>query len=62
MATETKARDKAVKELKQSIQDVQGGIGKVEGFKHAFLSEEEYNRKRQAGELDADRCYFVSEE
>lgn len=58
---EAAARDREIKDIRQSIRDVQGSIGGVEGFKHAFITEEEYNRKRQAGELDPDRCYFIEE-
>ena len=58
---EAAARDREIKDIRQSIRDVQGSIGGVEGFKHAFITEEEYNRKLQAGELDPDRCYFVEE-
>ena len=58
---EAAARDRDIKDIRQSIRDVQGSIGGVEGLKHAFLTEEEYNRKQQAGELDPDRCYFIEE-
>ena len=58
---EAAARDREIKDIRQSIRDVQGSIGGVDGFKHAFITEEEYNRKRQAGELDPDRCYFIEE-
>lgn len=61
VADETTARDRELASIRQSIRDMQGNIGSVEGFKHAFLTEEEYNRKRQAGELDPDRCYFIEE-
>ena len=58
---EATTRDREIKDIRQSIRDVQGSIGGVEGFKHAFVTEEEYNRKLQAGELDPDRCYFIEE-
>ena len=61
VADEATARDRELTSIRQSIRDMQGNIGNVEGFKHAFLTEEEYNRKRQAGELDPDRCYFIEE-
>lgn len=58
---EAATRDREIKDIRQSVRDIQGSIGGVEGFKHAFMTEEEYNRKLQAGELEADRCYFVEE-
>lgn len=61
VADEATARDRELTSIRQSIRDMQGNIGSVEGFKHAFVTEEEYNRKLQAGELDPDRCYFVEE-
>ena len=61
VANEATARDRELTSIRQSIRDMQGNIGNVEGFKHAFMTEEEYNRKRQAGELDPDRCYFIEE-
>ena len=61
VADEATARDRELTPIRQSIRDMQGNIGSVEGFKHAFLTEEEYNRKRKAGELDPDRCYFIEE-
>jgi len=61
VADEATARDRELTSIRQSIRDMQGNIGSVDGFKHAFLTEEEYNRKRKAGELDPDRCYFIEE-
>ena len=58
---EATTRDREIKDIRQSIRDVQGSIGGVEGFKHAFVTEEEYTRQLQAGELDPDRCYFIEE-
>ena len=58
---EAQARDRELRDVRLRITEMQGNIGNVEGFKHAFMTEEEYNRKLQAGELEADRCYFVEE-
>lgn len=58
---ETQARDRELRDVRLRITEMQGSIGNLEGFKHAFITEEEYNRKRQAGELDPDRCYFIEE-
>lgn len=58
---EAQARDRELRDVRLRITEVQGSIGGVEGFKHAFVTEEEYNKKLQEGKLEADRCYFVEE-
>ena len=58
---EKEARESALKDIRSTLETIRGDIGGVEGFKHAFVTEEEYNKKLQEGKLEADRCYFVEE-
>ena len=47
---------------KEELKELRDLVNKKEGFKSAFLTEEEYREKLNNHTLESDRCYFILEE